>query len=188
MKSTEHASLEKLFTVAQKGSKPFRDDSTRPYLEILTELASQCKVVTELGINTGCATLAFLMSGCKKVYSYNVVMSPNALKVQEAARLDGARFRLVNRDDLKTRIKKTDLLFIDTDHWYGRIKTELYHHQGRVRRWIVMNNTETFGTVNPFDGRPGMKPAIYEFLEEHPQWQLKEHYDHGHGLTLLERQ
>ena len=52
----------------------------------------------------------------------------------------------------------------------------------------MMHDTETFGLVNPFDGRPGMKAAIYEFLEEHPEWEIKEHIETGHGLTILERQ
>lgn len=179
--------LDKLYEYVKKGSKGFRDDSVKGHHEMFVSYASQCHEVTELGINSGAATLAFLTSGCKRVYSYNVDISPNAHKINEAAREDGRRFRLINKDSLKVKIGMTDMLYIDTDHWYGQIKAELNHHHTRVRRWIMMHDTETFGLVNPFDNRPGMKAAIYEFLETHPEWDMKEHIETCHGLTILER-
>ncbi len=187
MYGTKHEKLLKLLNNFKKGTKEFRDESTKPHYETLCTFASKCKTVTELGINSGCATLAFLLSGCKNVISYNVVISQNALKVRQAAQDDNISFKLINKDNLKTKIKKTDLLYIDTDHWYGQIKSELSRHHKRVRKWIIMNNTETFGHINPFDGRPGMKAAIYEFLEENPEWIVKEHSIEGHGLTILEK-
>jgi len=182
-----NGNISKLYEYVKKGSKGFRDDSVKQHLDTFIDYASKCKVVTELGIDSANATLAFLISGCKKVYSYNVVISPNALKVEQAAKEDGVFFRLINKDSLKVKIEYTDLLFIDTDHWYGQIKAELEHHHARVNKWIMMHDTETFGMVNPFDNRPGMKPAIYEFLEAHPEWELKEHFENCHGLTILER-
>jgi len=184
----KNGKLANLYECAKRGSKGFRDDSVKPHMHIFADYASQCNSITELGIDSGCATLAFLNSGCKKVYSYNVVTSPNALKIKQAAREDGMFFKLSSKDNLKVKINKTDLLYIDTDHWYGQIKAELEHHHPRVKKWIMMHDTETFGTVNPFDGRPGMRAAIYEFLEAHPEWQMKEHFEIGHGLTILERQ
>jgi len=178
--------LAKLYEFVKKGSKGFRDDSVKQHLDIFMAYASSCKIVTELGIDSASATLAFLNSGCKKVYSYNVVISPNARSVEQAAKEDGKFFKLINKDSLKVKIDKTDLLFIDTDHWYGQIKAELEHHHSRVNKWIMMHDTETFGLINPFDNRPGMKAAIYEFLTAHPEWEIKEHFEIGHGLTILE--
>jgi cephalosporin hydroxylase len=180
--------LDKLFEWVKKGSKGFNVESVKPHLDIFISYGAQCKTVTEFGVETGCSTAAFLTSGCKKVYSYDVKITPNARLVKQAADEDGVFFKLFEKDNLKVIIKKTDLLFIDTDHWYGQIKAELSHHHPRVKKWIMMHDTETFGVVNPFDGRPGMKAAIYEFLEEHPEWQIKEHFEIGHGLTILERQ
>jgi len=185
--NTKNNKLIKLYEYVKKGSKGFRDDSVKQHLDIFQEYASQCKVVTELGIDSANATLAFLTSGCKKVYSYNVVLSPNALKVQQAAKEDGVFFKLINKDSLTVKIKMTDMLYIDTDHWYGQIKAELEHHHTRVRKWILMHDTETFGIINPFDKRPGMKAAIYEFVYAHPEWELIKHYENCHGLTILER-
>lgn len=186
--NSKNGKLAILYECAKRGSKGFRDDSVKLHMGIFADYASKCDSITELGIDSGCATLAFLNSGCKKVYSYNVVTSPNALKIKQAAREDCMFFKLSSKDNLKVKIKKTDLLYIDTDHWYGQIKAELEHHHPRVKKWIMMHDTETFGTINPFDGRPGMRAAIYEFLETHPEWQMKEHFENGHGLTILERQ
>ena len=33
----------------------------------------------------------------------------------------------------------------------------------------------------------GLQKAIDEFLEEHPEWKIKEHFIHNNGLTVLER-
>jgi hypothetical protein len=187
MDNVKAAKLIKLYEYVKKGTKGFHVESIRPHLEILKQYASQCKTVTEFGVETACSTVALLVSGCIKVYSYDVVITENARIVKQAADEDGVFFRLIEKNNLKVKIKKTDMLFIDTDHWYGQIKAELEHHYKRVRKWIIMHDTETFGLVNPFDGRPGMKAAIYEFLEEHPEWSIKEHFTNGHGLTVLER-
>ncbi|MEI8201707.1 MAG: hypothetical protein WCH34_01760 [Bacteroidota bacterium] len=180
--------LIKLFEYVKKGSKGFNVDSVKPHLDIFIDYGSKSKVITEFGVETGCSTVAFLISGCKKMYSYDVIITPNARMVKQAADEDEVFFRLYEKDNLKVKIKKTDLLFIDTDHWYGQIKAELEHHHPRVKKWIMMHDTETFGLINPFDGRPGMKAAIYEFIEDHPEWQIKEHFEIGHGLTILERE
>jgi hypothetical protein len=188
MNKTKNKQLLKLFEHVKKGSKGFNSESVRPHLDIFMEYGAKCETVTEFGVETGCSTVAFLISGCKKVYCYDVVVLPITNLVKEAAKEDGMFFRLYQQDNLKVNIRQTDLLFIDTDHWYGQIKAELEHHHSRVKKWIMMHDTETFGLVNPFDGRPGMKAAIYEFMESHPEWQIKEHIQGGHGLTVLERQ
>lgn len=184
----KNGKLLKLYDNVKKGHKGFNVDSVKPHLDIFIDYGSRCNTVTEFGVETACSTMAFLVSACKKLYSYDVVITDNARLVKQTAAEEGVFFRLYEKDNLKVKIRKTDLLFIDTDHWYGQIKAELEHHHKRVRKWIMMHDTETFGLVNPFDGRPGMKAAIYEFLEAHPEWQIKEHFEIGHGLTILEKQ
>ena len=179
--------LLKLFETVKKGAKGFHIQSIRPHLDILTDYGAQCKSVTVLGIETGCSCVAFLASGCKKLFAYDANIHPNLSLVRQAAQRDGIPFRLIQKDNLKAKLRRTDLLFIDTDHWYGQIKAELERHHGSVSRWILMHDTETFAFVNPFDGRPGMRAAIFEFLEQHPEWDLKDHFATGDGLTILER-
>jgi len=187
MKEINKKKLSDLYKKVKNGEDGFNVDSVKPHFDKFIYYASQCRTVTEFGVETACSTVAFLVSDCKKVYSYDVILTPNARLVKQIADESNKFFRLYEKDNLKVTIKKTDMLFIDTDHWYGQIKAELAHHHSRVKKWILMHDTETFGIVNPFDGRPRMKAAIYEFLEEHPEWQIKEHIEVGHGLTVLER-
>jgi hypothetical protein len=187
METKENTNLLKLFENIKDGTNGFNSDSVMPHLEVFQKYGSLSNIITEFGVETGCSTVAFLISGCKKMYSYDVIVTPNARMVKQAADRDGVYFRLYEKNNLKVKIKTTDLLFIDTDHWYGQIKAELEHHHTRVRKWIMMHDTETFGMINPFDGRPGMKAAIFEFLETYPEWKLLEHIEIGHGLTILER-
>ncbi len=187
MASKKLDKLNKLYAYVRKGTNGFHSESVKPHLDILIDYASQCKTVTEFGVDTACSTVAFLNSGCKKVYSYDVVITPNARFVKQAADHDGMFFRLIEKDNLKAKIRNTDLLFIDTDQWYGQLKAELMRHHSRVKKWIVIHDTETFGLINPFDGRQGMKAAMYEFMEVHPEWQIKQHYEIGDGMTVLER-
>ena len=95
--SIKKGNLVQFFGYATRGVKGFRDDSVKLHLALFNEYASQCDVVTELGIDSANATLAFLNSGCKKLYSYNVNISPNALKVKEAADKDGVFFKIISR-------------------------------------------------------------------------------------------
>jgi hypothetical protein len=186
MNNASRPQLNKLYDRVKNGSRGFNVVSLKPHLDICKSYGSLCKTVTVFGVETGCSVAAFLVSGCKKLYAYDLNITANAKMIEQAAENDNVFFRLYQKDHLKVKIKKTDLLFIDTDHWYGQIKAELEHHHNRVRKWILMHDTETFGLINPFDGRPGMKAAIYEFMEAHPEWQIKEHFDMGHGLTVLE--
>ncbi len=187
MDTTQLSHIDKLYDTVKKGAKGFHVQSLKPHLDILAEYGAQSRTVTILGIETGCSSVAFLASGCKKLFSYDVNIHPNISAVKQAAHLDGISFRIIQKDYLKAKLQRTDLLFIDTDHWYGQIKAELNRHHGSVSRWILMHDTETFALVNPFDGRPGMRAAIFEFLEQHPEWDLKDHFATGDGLTILER-
>ena len=132
--------LQKLYETVKKGAKGFHIRSVKPHLDILTEYGAQCKSVTVLGIETGCSCVAFLASGCKKLAAYDANIHPNLSLVRQAAQHDGIPFRLIQKDNLKAKLRRTDLLFIDTDHWYGQIKAELERHHGSVSRWILMHD------------------------------------------------
>jgi len=36
------------------------------------------------------------------------------------------------------------------------------------------------------DGK-GLWPAVEEFINEHPEWKIKERFTNNNGLTILER-
>lgn len=99
-----------------------------------------------------------------------------------------------------------DLTFIDTWHVYGQLKRELDKFAPITNKYIVMHDTTVDGihgesirckldykTQSLMSGFPedqilkGLKPAINEFLAEHPEWVVKAEYINNNGLTILER-
>jgi len=99
-----------------------------------------------------------------------------------------------------------DLLFIDTWHIYGQLKRELNKFHSITNKYIIMHDTtvdEFYGETirsrwnaekqSKISGIPieeinkGLGPAIDEFLNEHPEWTLKEKLTNNNGLTVLMR-
>jgi hypothetical protein len=124
----------------------------------------------------------------------------------------GIDLTFIKNDSAKVEFgTNVDMLFIDTWHIYGHLKRELAHHHERVNKYIVMHDTtldEYSGeTVRAFfiyknamwdpyrqsaaTGYPveeiikGLRPAIEEFLEEHPEWVVEQKLTNNNGLTVL---
>jgi hypothetical protein len=89
-------------------------------------------------------------------------------------------------DVLAVDIEETDLLFIDTLHVYEQLQEELRLHAGKVRRYIVLHDTMTFGERGEVQGRLGLRPAVEEFLAQ-GTFYVKDRYENNNGLTVLER-
>jgi hypothetical protein len=89
-------------------------------------------------------------------------------------------------DVLRVDIEETDLLFIDTWHVYGQLKEELRRHGGKVRKYIVVHDTTTFGQRGETEGHAGLWPAVEEFLAA-GTFAIKVRYQNNNGLTVLER-
>ena len=108
--------------------------------------------------------------------------------------------------DLQFLSDPFDMVFIDTWHVYGQLKRELAKFAPMTRKYIIMHDT----TVDEFHGETirmgmnveeqmatsgfpkheilrGLGPAIAEFLQQHPEWVLKEKYTNNNGLTVLQR-
>jgi hypothetical protein len=152
----------------------------------LRRLAAECRHVTEFGVRGGVSTAALLAG---------VAAAGGSMTAYDEADCWGTINRLVDAggpigfargNSLKLNIDPTDLLMIDTIHTGWHIEAELQRHAAKVRRYIVMHDTETFGTVGD-DGREGMMPAIKRFVQAQPEWRIAEHHRNSHGLTVLER-
>lgn len=147
------------------------------HLPTLKEYADKCEHVTEFGVR-GCVSLhAFLASNAKKVVAYDIanVAVPSVEKLT-----------FINANVLKVCIEPTDLLFIDTLHTYQQLRDELDQFAEMVSRWIIMHDTNIFGTCGE-DGGRGLNAAITEFLADNPDWREIYRTDANNGLTILER-
>ena len=149
----------------------------------LYALARECRHVTEFGTRTGNSTVALLYAQPDKLVCYDMVRFP---QVELLGRLAGrTEFVFVQADVLRVEIEPTDLLFIDTRHDYEQLQEELRLQAGRVRRYIVLHDTTTFGERGETPGHIGLWPAVEEFLAQ-GNFRLKSREHHNHGLTVLE--
>lgn len=159
------------------------------HLETLKEYGEGCDHITEFGVRHGVSTCALLMAKPKKLISYDIKESslfPYLFYSKEA--LDNnIHFEYIIKDVLGVNIEETDLLFIDTLHTYDQLIQELRKHSVKVRKYIIMHDTETFGDIGEKKGTKGLKLAIKLFLNENPNWRLEKEFKHNNGLTIIKR-
>lgn len=163
------------------------------HLEIMRNYALQCSHITEMGVRGIVSLWAWLDAKPSVIRAYDVVHPPKGELeyVYEYAQHHGIDFTFELEDVLHLEIEPTELLFIDTIHWYSQLIRELTLHAPKTSRYIVLHDTTTFRTegVGPNNVKgEGMQKAIDEFLEANPQWTVKEEYTHNNGLMILERQ
>lgn len=151
---------------------------------VLADLARECRHVTEMGTRTGVSTTALLFAQPERLVCYDLHKQP---RVEVLRALAGRTEFVFHEVDVRAvAIEETDLLLIDTWHVYEQLRAELQLHAGKVRRYIVLHDTTTFGERGESAGHPGLWPAVEEFLAE-GTFRLKSRDENYHGLTILER-
>jgi hypothetical protein len=172
-------SLEELYDLAAKTPSDINEHCPK-----LRDLAAQCAHVTEFGMRHGVSTVALLAGQPKRFVSYDLKHDPIAEVLRKQPGNTDFEFR--RGDSLSVDIDETDLLFIDTRHTADQLWAELDRHAGKVRRWIVLHDTQIFGEHGE-DGGPGLLPALRRFLQANPEWSVVYHTQANHGLTVISR-
>jgi hypothetical protein len=160
------------------------------HLPVLYEYGKRCEHITEMGVRFGVSTLSWLLSKPKDLVCYDIsdVKFKTKLPIYNSyAKSLGVNFTFIVKDVLKVNISDTDLLFIDTWHTYEQLTKELKLHSSKVRKYIVLHDTETFKDVGEDLKSPGLRKAISEFLYNNKEWKLKLQFLNNNGLTILER-
>jgi hypothetical protein len=182
------------------------------HLPVIYKYARQCESISEFGVRGIVSTWALLRGliengGQKKeLFCVDIEDIPEMENVQNIARENGITVTFQRHESATCSIPEVDMLFIDTWHVYGHLKRELNNHHGRVRKYILMHDTEVDGLVGESvrmgwdlaeqarrsgyreqELRWGMQRAIAEFLAGHPDWKLLRRYHHNNGLTILAR-
>ena len=172
------------------------------HIPTLIEYASECETITEMGVRAITSTWAFLGAAPKKLISYDMEdpshYGANINLVYDVAKQYGLNFTFTKADVLKINIEETDLLFLDTWHAYDQLKAELEKHSSKARKYIIMHDTtsyeyrdEPLTSENTFEGEKssgkGLWPAITEFLQSNPEWEIHKRYTNNNGLTILKR-
>jgi hypothetical protein len=164
------------------------------HLPTLLKYAQECNHITEMGVRGGSSTRAFLYADPKKYVAYDLNIDQDVNNLFEYCKSNGKDYEYIQADVLKIKIKKTDLLFIDTYHCYEQLSQELNLHANKVRKYIVFHDTATYGRVGEnldfqsFSGTKGIMYAIEEFLEKNSDWKIIYQVDYNNGLTVIEKQ
>lgn len=168
--------------------------------------------VCEFGVRTGVSTWGFLKglseshSQDKKYIGVDLCKLEEIAPAEQVCNKVGINYQFIQGDSAKVDIPEVDILFIDSWHIYGHLKRELENNHHKVKKYIMMHDTtvdQLLGEnircgydvlkASKDSGYPvceiivGLWPAVVEFLNNHPEWKLKERYTNNNGLTVLER-
>ena len=204
-----------LWNIARRYRKKAKEKSDiNEHLPILRELSRSCGSVCEIGVRRCVSSWAFLQGLAESEASKKKLLciDINQADVSDLERWGGSlippiRTSMVVADSRKVVLPhEFDLLFIDTLHVYGQLKSELWAHQGRVRRFIVLHDTEVDGNkgevlrmgwdackmaqdtgMKEEELLQGLGRAIQEFLATFPEWVQRSHFANNNGLTVLAR-
>jgi hypothetical protein len=174
--------IDELYSVARATPSDIWED-----LELLARLSSLSDHVTEFGVRHGISTTALLFGRPQVVVSYDAIPPPTLDVLAQAACEAKVRFEFHQAGVLNIEMEPTDFLFIDTLHTYDQLTAELAKHAGKVRRFVALHDTSTFGDRGEPSGAVGLWPAVSRFLRESPDWALAFYVTNNNGLTVLER-
>lgn len=159
----------------------------KEHLPTLSKYAAECYHITEMGVRSVVSTWAFLAGYPKRLVSYDIEYHPNIEKALHVAHEAGIDFDYILKDVLQTEIEETDFLFLDTFHVKSQVSSELNLHAPKVRKYIGFHDTTSFEFRGEDGSENGIWPAIQEFLDEHPEWKIKERWYNNNGVTIIER-
>ncbi len=170
--------------------------SINQHLPKLRELACELNHVVEFGVDIGQSTTAFLASKVPYLTSIDIYIRPEIEDLYLDHQWAPTIWIIQKSSTLDIHSIGCDLLFIDTWHSYPQLKAELALHANSVDKYLVLHDTVSFKLKGEgwqdweAQGKgelKGLWPAVEEFLEEHREWEIREHYDNNNGLTVLMR-
>jgi hypothetical protein len=177
--------------VARRAARP--RSNIGEHLLTLQAYARQCESVVEFGVEGANSTWALLSGFPKKLTSYDInpeIKKSSAVAVEAAAKAVGVDFKFIVGDSAEVEIEPADMLFIDSYHSYEHLTKELTKHSPKIRKFITMHDTTTFGVVGQGSTKTlkvaGLWPAVEEFVAL-GVWRVRERLVHCCGLTTLER-
>jgi cephalosporin hydroxylase len=165
------------------------------HLPTLKKYTEECESVLELGVRWIVAAYAFLAGNPKKYVGLDLdhpeVHGADVELLRRGAEQRGIDFTMIVGDDLDDDLYNTlpnfDLIFIDTDHTYEQVKSELEIYHNKCNRYLILHDTVSFRYGGFNNDTKGIWTAITEFLEGNDEWELWESFANNNGLTILRR-
>ena len=158
------------------------------HLPTLKKYAEDCNHITEFGVRGIVSTYALLMGIPNKMVSYDIdFVDMDFIKNMVKENTD---FKFIQGDSTNIEIEETDLLFIDTLHTFNQLKTELFLHSPKVKKYIILHDTTSYeweGEKINGVSQKGLWPAVEDFLNLNSNWFILERFGNNNGLTILKR-
>lgn len=82
--------------------------------------------------------------------------------------------------------ERADMLYIDSNHTYAKLKSELLALAPLIDKYIVLRGTAGNGEHGE-DGGPGLWATMKEFLKANPEWFVQSWTAQQYGMTILSR-
>lgn len=158
------------------------------HMPLIYELACKCTNTTEFGIGYGRSTRAFIAAllktnGSHISYDLKILEGvPELFDRAERANLDAI---YLQENTLHIEIEPTDMLLVDSHHTYKQVKEELELHGDKVAKYILFHDIVLFGDEGQDMGSLGIRPAIDDWMNDHPEWTIIEERLNNNGMLLL---
>jgi hypothetical protein len=176
------SSLEKMY--AQKCKTP---SDINLHLPTLRKYAEKCSHITEFGVRWVVSTWALLAGKPQKLICYDLEYHSNIEKAKDIAAENNIHFTFNADNVLDIEIEETDLLFIDTHHTYHQLIKELELHAYKVRRYIILHDTNIYGRRSADGLNKGLLDAVEAYLRKNSNWRIIEQSNDNIGLAVMER-
>lgn len=148
------------------------------HLPILREYASRCDSVVELGTDIGFSTTAFLSARPQRLDCYDLVRTSSIDLLEELSRFTRTQFTFHQESTLTAVVPECDLLFVDTEHTAEQVTAELRRHAHKAKQYLVFHDVVAC---------PAIVPAIWAYINTHPEWRLDKWLTNQSGLAIFSR-
>jgi len=179
--ANKHATLASWYAAAAAQPSDFHE-----HVATLKDLAASCTHVTELSCWLKPADVALALGVGESGTFVSVCRGAKPQWGKLTAQM-GERFVPHVAEPNAFAVEPTDLLFVDTEHTADALMPILERNHSRVRKYLIVHCTDTFGEVGDQSDRPGVMHALRTFCLKHPEWVVKRHDRANHGLMVLSR-
>ena len=152
------------------------------HFSTIIKYGRQCDHITEFGVRWIVSTWGWLYSKPKKLICYDIENPSNwgedITDVYDTSKKIDVDFSFFQENTLNVEIEETDLLFIDTEHTYEQLSSELKLHGNKSKKFLAFHDT----TLYP------LRKAIEEFIKENEHWLIIEDHQNNNRFMILKRQ
>jgi cephalosporin hydroxylase len=183
----------------------------------LYKYAKECQSIIECGVSEGNSSWGLFKGLCDNSYENKTFVQCDLptkdcqyeATIKELCKMKNINHTFYRMSDLDIVFEddvRFDLTFIDTWHIYGQLKRELNKYAPITTKYILMHDTQVDGEVGEsiracsdmqeesrLTGIPveeiakGLRYAIEEFLQNHPEWRIDLVKHNNNGIVVLKR-